>query len=118
MAKKKPLQPRRKRMKQQGRLQAAKHWIPTYTGKSIVVGYRKWFGVDLPCSIRELKMLDVKLDEHYISAVLKSWEQQIIARQKKKAEQKSESEFLDSDSDENFYYIAGYTSDGCPYGIT
>ena len=65
--------PRRKRMKRQNRLQAAKHWIPTYNGKNIIKGYRNWFGVDLLCAIQELKMLGVKLDGQYVHQALIIW---------------------------------------------
>ena len=37
--------PRHKRMNRAERLQAAKHWLPKYEGKSIVRGYSKHFGV-------------------------------------------------------------------------
>ena len=99
------------------RLQAAAHWIPTYSGGNIVQGYKKWFAVDLVCAIKELRMLGVKLDEKYVLQVLKSLEQEILSRQKKKAK-KQELDDLLSDSDENFCYIAGYTSWGFPYGTT
>lgn len=112
--------PRRKRMKRQGRLQSAKHWILTYSGKNIIRGYKNWFGVDLICAIRELKMLGVKLDDQYVKQAMKSQEQLIISRHKKAAEKKNEQDVYDYlyDSDEQFYFIAGYTDGGCPYGIT
>ena len=113
---KKNLGPRRKRMKRKSRLEAAKHWVKTYTGKHIIKGYRNWFGVDLLCAIQELKMLGIKLDEQYICRVLEGREQQIIAKQKKR-EKAEELEDL-CGSDDDFYFIAGYTSWGFPYGIT
>lgn len=118
MSKKKQLQPKRKRMKGATRLQSAKNWIPTYIGSNIIKGYRKWFGVDLHCAIRELRCLGVKLDEHYISAALQSQEQRIVLNQKKKEEKKNKLKEPLYDSDDNFYYLAGYTSWGFPYGIT
>ena len=118
MPKKKLLPPRRKRMKSAARLQSAKSWIPTYTGSNIIKGYKNWFGVDLICAVRELRCLGIKLDEQYISAAMKSREQSIILKQKKREE--NEKKFKDPlfDSDDNFYFIAGYTSGGAPYGIT
>ena len=115
VVRKKNLGPRRKRMKRKNRLEAAKHWVKTYTGKHIIKGYRNWFGVDLLCAIQELKMLGIKLDEQYICRVLAGREQRIIAKQKKCEEEEVE-DFCDSDDD--FYFIAGYTSWGFPYGIT
>lgn len=105
--------PRRKRMKRQARLQSAKSWLTTYTGRNIIKGYKKWFGVDLECAIKELKLLEVKLDEQYIENALKS-KANMLARRKQKKYVYNEM----YDSDENFYYIAGYTSSGFPYGVT
>ena len=61
----KPLCPRYKRLKREGRLQAAKHWLPEYNGK-------------------KLQQQDDMLGY----------------------------------SDETFCFIAGYTSNGIPYGLT
>ncbi len=62
-------------------------------------------------------MLGVKLDEQYICRALKGIEQQIAEKQKKReAKQLALEDFCDSD--DNFYYIAGYTSGGFAYGIT
>lgn len=86
MANKNNRTPRRKRMIRLGRLQSAKHWIPRYSGGNIVKGYKNWFGVDLVCAIKELRMLGVKLDEQYVLQALKGHENAIVDRQKKKAE--------------------------------
>ena len=111
--------PRRKRMNQKSRLQSAKRWIPTYQGSNIIKGYKNWFGVDWPCAIQELKILGIKVDDRYVSQVLQSHEQR-IASKRKAAEEKKKSALEDLlvDSDETFYYIAGYTNGGFPYGIT
>ena len=66
MARKKPLPPKRKRMARPARLQAARDWIPTYSGKNIVRGYANWFGVNLACSLKELQLLGVPLDPVYV----------------------------------------------------
>lgn len=118
MANKNNRTPRRTRMKRLNRLQSAKHWIPTYSGGNIVKGYKKWFAVDLLCAIKELKMLGVKLDEQYVLQALKSHDQAIVDEQKRKAEKKQALDELPFDSDVHYYFIAGYTSGGFPYGIT
>src|SRR3990167_9946075 len=110
--------PRRKRMLRPGILQSAKHWIPTYRGGNIVKGYKNWFGVDLVCAIKELRMLGVKLDEQYVLQALKGHENAIADRHKKKAAKKQELDDLPFDSDDHYYFIAGYTSGGFTYGIT
>ena len=48
--------PKRKKMKRQSSLQAAKQWIIHYLGKHLVRSYQKWFGVDLFCAITELQI--------------------------------------------------------------
>ena len=102
--------PRRKRMNQKSRLQSAKRWIPTYQGSNIIKGYKNWFGVDWPCAIQELQILGIKVDDRYVSQVLQSNEQR-IASKRKTIEEKKKSALEDIlvDSDETFYYIAGYT---------
>ena len=62
----KPLCPRHKRLKREGRLQAAKHWLPEYDGKNIVKGYSKHFGVNKLCAALELQMLGYKISPDYL----------------------------------------------------
>jgi hypothetical protein len=105
--------PRRKRMKRQSRLQSAQHWIRTYEGKDLIKGYRKWFGVDLLCTVTELKILGIKLDEQHVAQILKNDMQRIAA--KKRYAEKSALENQDN-LKENTYLI-GYTHGGFPYGL-
>lgn len=109
--------PRRKSMRRPARLQSASHWIKTYTGKNIVRGYRKWFGVDMVCAIKELQLLGVKLDAAYVAQLLCNHAGAITARKKLKEKKCNDHEY-DEDSDERFCFIAGYTSWGFPYGLT
>ena len=109
--------PRRKSLTKKGRLASAKDWIIKYDGKNLISGYAKWFGVDKICAINELKVFGVIIPE--------SLENHIIERHKRKIEQrrtaKDKIEVLDitvNDSDDNFAFIAGYTSGGFPYGLT
>lgn len=64
--KRKPLPPRRLRMKRAARLQAARTWLTKYTGKRVVRGYARWFGIDLGCALKELTMLGIALDPTYV----------------------------------------------------
>jgi hypothetical protein len=106
MAKNKSNTPRCKRMKRENRLQSAKHWILKYTGKNLIKGYRKHFGVDHLCAIKELRILGVKLDEHHVAQIMHSLEQFTIARRKRK-EAKQSADYPLFDSDEHYYFIAG-----------
>src|SRR5204862_5787373 len=108
--KRKPLPPRHKRLTRQGRLQAAKTWLRSYPGKNIARGYRKHFGVDSLCAIRELRLLGVAIDPAYERAVL-------AASRAPNKKRKREEEFLISE--ETFYgfaFIAGYTAGGAAHG--
>jgi hypothetical protein len=108
----KPLPPRHKRLNRQGRLQAGKAWLRSYPGKNIARGYRKHFGVDSLCAIRELRLLGVAIDPAYERAVLAA----LSARTKKR---EREDEFLISEESYfRFAFIAGFTAGGAPYGIT
>jgi len=107
--------PRQKKMKRQARLQSAQHWIKTYTGKSLIKGYRKHFSVDIVCAIKELQILGVKFDNAYVTQLLTNHEQTVTAKQKLKVNQELE---YSGDSDGRFYYIAGHTGGVFPYGIT
>ncbi|UOQ83753.1 hypothetical protein [Gracilibacillus salinarum] len=112
--------PRRKRTNKQGRLQAAPHWIPKYEGKNLVKGYAKHFGVNKLNAIVELETLGYEIDEKYKDIIKQDEirkQNVTIERKRRKAEQKQMEE-QDFESDETFYYIAGYTPGGAPYGIT
>lgn len=119
--------PKRKRYNRRQRLYVAERWIPTYTGKNIVKGYSKWFGVDKVCAIIELELLGHEIDPEYKEQIIK----QRIARSKASKERKKEKEKEKEKEEEEeklesycslrdtyFYYIAGYTSGGVPFGIT
>lgn len=112
--------PRRKRFNQKQRIQSAKHWILTYAGSNIVRGYRTHYGVDWLCAIRELEMLGVKIDPDYKSELIMTVKNQALAKNKQKAKQEELNEWSDDfiERDDNFAYIAGYTSGGFAYGIT
>ncbi len=65
--KKKPLPSRVKRMCRQGRLASARSWLPKYSGKNVLRGYCKHFGVDWRCAAAELQMLGAKTDPAYLA---------------------------------------------------
>lgn len=106
------------------RLKEARKWYPEqhFTGDShIVKAYRKRFNVDKDCAMRELCMLGMLPTEKQ-----KSYQEQLDAKARKRAEKREARKAArdamthetDMFRDENFYYIAGYTSGGAPYGIT
>ena len=93
-------------------MQAAVSWLEKYPGKKVVRGYARWFGVDLICAARELQMLGVALDPGYIERLHASARARCTRRAKLTQE-----EPLDDliESDDDFSFIAGYTSAGIPY---
>ena len=103
------------------RLLEAKEWFPAqnFTEKShIVKAYRKRFNVDKDCAMRELCMLKVLSPEKQ-----KNYENVLKAKDKKKAEKRAAKNAADVTDynpfqDDRFFFIAGYTSGGAPYGIT
>lgn len=115
----KSLPPKHKRLKRQGRLQAAKNWLPKYAGKHIAKGYSKHFGVNILCAALELRMLGYEISEHYIDN-LKADEvrRQKINARRKKTKALNLQDTIDEYSDDTYYFIVGYTSNGVPYGIT
>ncbi|CAN5465352.1 hypothetical protein BH09BAC6_BH09BAC6_36840 [soil metagenome] len=115
--KKKVTAPKRTTLKRPSRLQSAKDWIGTYTGKNITQGYAKHYKVDLLCAIKELRLLGVVISESYEQSVKQTLA--ALAMQKKlKLEQKEEKiAGLMDHSNDDFAFIIGYTSGGAPYGI-
>ncbi|HBV97645.1 MAG: hypothetical protein JL50_03620 [Peptococcaceae bacterium BICA1-7] len=110
--------PRHKRMKRPARLQAAKHWLPLYTGKNIVRGYAKHFAVDLLCAVKELELLGYQISAQYIEQLKNSIEDRIRQRKEPKRINRDKEIAMLFESDDQFFYIAGYTLGGAPYGVT
>lgn len=106
-------------MNRKAHIQSARMWLQKYNGKNIASGYRKHFAVDWVCAFKELEMLGIKLDPECVKKVLKSVEDKTLAQQHKKILQKGSLELEQGaiEQDENFAYIAGYTSAGFAYGI-
>jgi hypothetical protein len=109
-------------MKRPARLASAKKWLPTYSGKNIVRGYRNWFGVDFPTALRELEVLGVKIDPTYRASLLTTVANQNEARALKKQQRKqrpgTENMIYGLEYDDHYAYIAGFTAGGAPFGIS
>ncbi len=72
-------------MNREARLQSAASFVPGYSGKNVVRGYARWFGVDLGCALKELTMLGVALDPLLVTRM-----QLAIAAQLRLAQQRAE----------------------------
>jgi hypothetical protein len=108
--------PRRKRYSRAQRLQAARTWVRTYRGRDIVRGYRRWYGVDTITAILELRQLGIGVSETRFAQAKETERQTCARRIAMKEALKNRAE--DEESDEMFAYIAGYTPNGVPFGVT
>jgi hypothetical protein len=108
-------------MKRAGRLQSARHWLASQTGRTpaqIAKSYRKRFGVDWPCAILELSGLGVHLDRKWVAQLKATLEGAQRARQRRREKLRAETIAPGPDSGERFACIAGYTPGGAPFGLT
>ena len=53
-------------MKRSARMQAAVSWLKRYSGKHVLKGYCRHYGVDWRCAAFELKQLGIHLDPDYL----------------------------------------------------
>jgi len=96
-------------------------------GGDIIKAYRKKFAVDHMKAVAELQLLGISLTKEQIDrekATVKAYQELQKAKKAKKKrirEQKKiqkENPVFYEEQDDTFYYIAGYTSGGAPYGVT
>jgi len=107
--------------RKESRIARARNWLPTFEGTKVVRAYRKKFCVDTVCAIRELQEIGYEFKPGYVDSLLKSEAARIEQLKAKKAEKllaEEQNDEQDDEQDDRFYYIAGYTSGGAPYGIT
>ena len=100
------------------RLRKARQWVLTYEGTKIVRAYRKRFHVDALCALRDLEAIGALSPEKLVA--MKAAEEIRLQRKCLEREQKREQLLHERfpNSDDNFFFIAGYTSGGAPYGVT
>ena len=98
----------------------ARQWLSTYkgTGKHIVQAYRQQFKVDVTVALNDLDEIGALTPEQ-----LTVKRQTEVIRQEHLRREKEEKELQDfydrfPNSDDEFFFIAGYTSGGAPYGVT
>lgn len=121
--KRKPLPPRTKRMNRKQRIQSAARRLREYDGSNVVRSYRKRYGVDLPCAIKEIQLLGVEIDPEYVSQLRQTVKEQAkknhekrLDRQKSAAAKKWSERYPFSEG--YGYFVAGHAEKGVPYGVT
>lgn len=112
--KKKPTKMQRREI----RLQKARQWVLTYEGSHIVRAYRKRFKVDTACALKDLGEVGALSPEKLER--MKQAEQARLEKKRQERERKKIQDIFDRypDADDTFFYIAGYTPGGAPYGVT
>lgn len=105
-------------MNRVARLQSAKHWLPTYTGRDLVKGYRNWYGMSSICAIIELRQLGIKVDEQRWLQAKRTEESKMQHRVRKKqqTEKRAAEEAVFVESDENCACIAAHRKWGVSSG--
>ena len=102
------------------RIRMARQWFATYegTGKHIVHAYRKKFKVDITTALNDLGEIGALTPEQL--AVKRQAEEVRRNNLRREKEEKALRDFYDRfpDSNDQFFFIAGYTSGGAPYGVT
>lgn len=103
------------------RLARAPAWLAAYDGlpENIARNYRKKFHVDILTAIRDLQELGYEFRPGYAEAVEAGEKRRMEQKAAEKLE-RQEQERMERypDSDDRFFYIAGYISGGAPYGVT
>jgi hypothetical protein len=105
-------------MERPARLESAKRWIPTYSGKNIVRGYARWFRVDLGCALKEFQLLGVPLDPAYVERLRLTLRNRSKPRRSAPSIANGVPEGYGSEWDDTFAYIAGFTEGGAAFGVT
>lgn len=117
----------KRRMTFADRKSKASAWVESFDGTAyngdIIKAYRKKFAVDRMTSVHELQMLGVEITPEQIARekeAVKRHKQHLENRKRKKRLQKAatKQDTWNPDQDDQFFFIAGYTSGGAPYGVT
>ena len=109
--------------KRKDRIAKAKEWFKKQEFKNedrILKAYKKEFHVDSTCARRDLVMMHVLSPEKQkeFEDKLERRKQRFERKRQRRKERKEREEAPLFEQDETFYYIAGYTSGGAPFGIT
>lgn len=107
-------------MKRPARLQSARHWLASLgatgeLGRTEVRAYATRFRVDLGCALKELRLLGAVVDAGYADALKTALRSG--PRRKARPAPTDIPEGYGEEWDDHHAYIAGFTSEGAPYGV-
>lgn len=109
-----------KKARHDARIRMARQWFAAYKGteKHIVHAYREKFKVDVLTALDDLGKIGALTPEQIDRK--RQAEEKRIARMWLEKEEQELQDFYDRfpDSNDQFFFIAGYTSGGAPYGVT
>ena len=107
-----------KEERREQRLNKARQWALTYKGSHIVRAYRKRFRLDYTCALKDMQAIGALSPEKFEN--MKRAEEIRLQKKREQKELQQEQALRDRfpDSNDTFFYIAGYTSGGAPYGVT
>lgn len=116
----------KKKMSFQQRKAKAKKWVENFdvSQGDIIKMYRKKFAVDRLKAVTELQCLGIQLSQEQIDKekrIVEFQKKQKLSKKKKRRKQriqKQQQEIFNDFQNDRFYFIAGYTSGGAPYGVT
>ena len=109
-----------KQKRRAARLRMARQWFAAYTGTGahIVSAYREKFKVDVLTALNDLGEIGALTPEQ-VDMKRKAEEQRIEHLRQEKKERELQAPYdRFPDSNDQFFFIAGYTSGGAPYGVT
>lgn len=94
------------------RIRMARQWFPSYTGTHLVRAYREKFKVDVTTALNDLEEIGALTPEQ--AAVKRQAEQKRQEHLQRERDMKKQQAIYDRypDSDDRFFFIAGYTSGG------
>ena len=109
-----------KQKRRAARLRMARQWFAAYegAGKHIVHAYREKFKVDVLTALNDLGEIGALTQEQVDTK--RQAEEKRIERVWMEKEERELQDFYDRfpDSNDQFFFIAGYTPGGAPYGVT
>jgi len=89
-------------MNREARIQSAPHWLKTFSGRDVVRGYRKWYGVSTVCAILEVRMLGIVVSAERLAQAQETEEETARQRARRLMARAAE---VPEDSNDFFGYL-------------